>query len=217
MRTKALITVMALGLVAGGCEMGTNPDSGLAPEEIAELSDALIQDGLSETVDTTTSSGTLASSPALDVITARIEFSWTYGCPLGGEATVEGARARTRDTETRSGTLEVDATRTLLACARPLGGGEVVITLDGEVSFTAHREWQAGQWHGLQTVTLDGDIDWATDDGRSGTCEIEIEATVDPEARARTVTGTFCEHDVSQLGGWTFGTMSHGPGHHSDP
>jgi hypothetical protein len=214
------IAALAVGALSA-CDQIVGPDSGLAPMEVAELSNALIQDGLSDTADTTTTAASVgADGLAWDVTTSTTEFSRTHACPLGGEVTMEGTRERTRDTETRTGTLDVTATRTFVDCARPLADSSVTITLNGEVTLTAHREWQAGSWNGPQDVTLVGSVDWATDDDRSGTCEIDIEATFDAETHTRTVTGTVCGEDVSAFAGWTFGTMGQGPmgGHgHSGP
>lgn len=212
MRKHVLITAMALAVGAAGCEQATGPDSGLAPAEMVELSDAMIQDGLSETADTTVSS-TLADGVSMDVVTNSTEFTRTHACVLGGEVVMAGTRSRTRDTETRTGTMDVSATRTFVECARPLDESDVTVTLNGAVTFTAHREWAAGQWNGTQELTLVGSIDWATDDDRSGTCEIDIQAGIDPETQTRTVTGTICDEDVGEFDGWSFSTMGQGPGY----
>ena len=212
MRNHTLIAALALAVAAGGCEEAFGPSGQLAPDEVVELSDALIQEGLTETADTSTA-GTLTDGVALDVITSSTEFTWVHSCPLGGEVTMTGTRSRTRDSETRTGTLDVSATRTFVDCARPLVDS-TVITLNGEVTLTAHREWQAGSWHGAQELTLSGSVSWVTDDDRSGTCVIDVEASFDPATHTRTVTGTVCGEDVGAFRGWTFGTAGHGPGHH---
>ena len=211
MRNHTLIAALALAVAAGGCEEAFGPGAELGPEEVAELSDGLIQDGLAETADTSTT-GTLSDGVALDMITSSTEFTWTRTCPLGGEVTMTGTRSRTRDTETRSGTMDVSATRTFLDCTRPLVDS-TVITLNGEIDLTAHREWQEGSWHGAQELALSGSVDWATDDDRSGTCIIDVEASFDPATHTRTVTGSVCGQDVSRFNGWTFGIAGHGPGH----
>lgn len=216
MRTHTIIAVLGLAFAAAGCDLVTGPDTGLATDEVAELSDVLIQDGLSETADTSTATS-LADGTALDVVTSTTEFTRTGDCPLGGEMTMTGTRERTRDTEARTGTMNVSATRTFTDCARPLADSTVTVTLNGSLAFTAHREWQAGQWSGVQTITLVGRVDWATDDDRSGTCEVDVEASFDPAARTRTVTGSVCGQDAADLRGWTFGTMGQAPGyqHHN--
>lgn len=222
MRKNALITAAALAVLVTACDTTTTPDSALTPTELAELSNAMIQEGLAESADTSLTSSlasTTADGLALDVVTRSTEISRTFDCPLGGEIAMVGSMERTRDTETRAGTMDMTATRTFTDCARPLRDSTVTITLNGEVTFTAHREWQAGQWHGAQEITLLGAIDWATSDGRAGTCEIDIEAGFDPETRTRNVTGSVCDEDIGGLGGWSFGVMGQGPGyrhHHRD-
>lgn len=212
MRTHTLIAALALAVFAGGCEQAFGPGAELGPTELRELSDALIQDGLAETADTSTA-GTLADGVALDRITSSTDFSRSHECPSGGDVVMAGTRSRTRDTESRAGTLDVSATRTFVDCARPLADS-ITVTLNGNVTLTAHREWQSGAWHGTQEITLAGSVDWATDDDRSGICQIDVQAGFDPDAQTRTVTGTVCGEDVSELQGWTFGTMGQGPGHH---
>jgi len=211
MKKHVLIIGLALAATAAGCEQAFGPNAELAPAELAELSDALIQDGLAETSDTSTA-GLLSDGFAADMVTSSTEFTRTHDCLSGGEVIMTGTRSRTRDTESRTGTMDVSATRTFVGCARPLADSTVTITLDGAVTLTAHREWQAGQWHGVQELALSGSVDWATDDDRSGTCTIDVQASFDPSTHTRDVSGTVCGEDVTRFGGWTFGTMQHGPG-----
>lgn len=216
MRTHTIITVLGLAVAAAGCDLVAGTDAGLASDEVTALSDALIQAGLSETADTSTATS-LGDGLALDVVTSTTEFTRTGDCPSGGQVTMTGTRERTRDTETRTGTMDISATRTFTDCARPLADSAVTVTLNGSLTLTAHREWQAREWSGIQSIALVGRIDWATDDDRSGTCEIDVEASLDPSTRSRTVTGTVCGREASNLRGWTFGTSGQGPGyqHHN--
>lgn len=212
MRKHLLIGLMATATLTA-CDQVTDPGSSLSQAEIAALSDALIQDGLAETSDTTSSVGIQADGVAADVYTWTFEFAITRSCLLGGEVSAVGTRERTRDTETRSGTMDFTSTRTFTDCAR-LITDSIVMTLNGAVTTDVHRAWTDGHWDGLQTVEVAGILDWATDDERSGTCEIDVEASFDPETRTRTVTGTVCDADAGALRRWTFGTADHGPGHH---
>ncbi len=211
MRKHIFTAFLAAATLLAGCDQAFGPGSELAPTELQELSDALIQDGLAETADTSTA-GTLDDGLALDRITSSTDFTRTRDCPAGGDVVMAGTRSRTRDTETRTGTMDVSATRTFVDCARPLADS-VTVTLNGALNFTAHREWQNGAWYGEQEITLAGNVDWTTDDDRSGTCQIDVQAAFDPTARTRTVTGTVCGQDVSALQGWTFGTTGQSPGY----
>lgn len=212
MKKHVLITAAAAALLVAGCHETTGPGSGLTPAELAELSNAMIQEGLAESADTSVTM-TAADGLALDVITRSTEFTREFRCPLGGGITMAGTVERTRDTETRTGTLDVRAVRTFAECVRPLADSTITVTLNGDVSFTAHREWLEGQWHGVQEITLIGAVDWETSDGRADTCEIDIQASFDPETHTRTVTGTLCGEEVDRLGRWTFGVMGQGPGY----
>ena len=212
MKKNALVTAAALAVLVAGCDSTTAPDSSLTPTELAELSDAMIQEGLAESADTSLTA-TADDGLALDVVTRSTEFARSYACPFGGEISVDGTMERTRETESRAGTMHFEAERTFDGCVRPMGENTVTITLDGAVTFTAHREWQAGQWHGSQEITLVGDIAWVTSDEREGTCAIDLEAIFEPGTGSRTVTGTICGQDLGEMSGWSFGVMGQGPGY----
>lgn len=211
------VFIIALTVTAlSACDELIGPDQqdGLTPEEVAELSNALIQDGMAETGDTTTTSSGLASSQygGMGSDTSTIEFTRTHDCSLGGQVSMTGTRVRAVDWDTRTGSMDFTATRTFTDCARPLADSTVTITLNGDVDMTARREWEGGMWNGTQELTIVGTIDWATDDDRSGTCEIDIQASYDASTQTREVTGEACAEDIGVFRGWSFGPMGNGPG-----
>ncbi len=148
--------------------------------------------------------------------TDEVTFTRTRSCELGGEVVVDGTLVREWVAETRHVTIDVAATKTHVACTFTVGAGagaesEITITLDGNpnVAITAHREREMGYFVGLQTMSHAGSVAWTKSDGTSGTCDIDIQAVLDPEAGTRTVTGTACGRTIDRT--WTWNRRFHGP------
>ena len=81
-----------------------------------------------------------ADGVAPDVYTWTFAFPITHSCLLGGEVSAVGTRERTRDTGTRSGTMDFTSTRTFTDCARPIPDS-AGITLNGAVSMHVPLAW----------------------------------------------------------------------------
>jgi hypothetical protein len=208
MKRRMILPLLALGALAACDDDPTGTGETLTETEVAELSDVLVQSSFDVTgeiaadASVTTTDGTLELSNV--PITSTIEFTLTRTCELGGQVVIEGARIRQWDRETWTGSSDLSVTKTHEGCARPLRNSDVVITLDGapDIAVEAHHEWTAGHRHGLQTLTMLGAVDWSTGDGRSGTCEIDVEASFDPETHTRTVAGTFCNRTFERTTTW---------------
>ena len=50
---------------------------------------------------------------------------------------------------------------------------------------------------------MQGGFDWSTDDGRAGTCLIDLEVTFDPESSTRTVVGQLCSRTIERTTTWS--------------
>ena len=211
MQLRAL-TVLALTAVAlAGCEDVLGSDGDLTADEVDVLTDDIVATAFGVTGPAATAdASTVDAEPdgdaelAADPITSRTEFVTIRTCPLGGQLVVEGTREREWDRETRSGTSDLALTKTHEDCARALRRADVTITLNGapNVAVEAHHAWENGQRVGLQTLDMEGAIDWETSDGRSGTCPIDVEAVFDPETHTRTVTGTVCDRTFERTTTW---------------
>jgi hypothetical protein len=136
--------------------------------------------------------------------TASASFSRTAPCPEGGEIRIEGEMQRTVDREARTMTVHSVATTTHVACVSPLrarrDGAAGTITINGNPNLRteAHRAIVAGELSGPQTMEQAGSFTWSRSTGESGVCDVDISSVFDPATRTRTVTGTFCGHDVSR-------------------
>ncbi len=205
-RLLPLLALSALGALAA-CDDPTPPEAGsLTATEVADLSDAMVSqdfDGTSQAAQADLAPATDASASA-SPMTGTLEFTATWTCPLGGQIVVEGTHTREWDPAVGTGSSDLSLVKTHQACARPLGS--TTITLDGDpnVTLDAHHAWQRRMRSGLQSLSLAGQLHWATADGREGTCIIDIQAAFDPETATRTVEGTFCNREVSITRTWSW-------------
>ncbi|MDX1673758.1 MAG: hypothetical protein R3314_03055 [Longimicrobiales bacterium] len=206
MQLRAL-TILALGAIAlAGCEDVLGTDGELTADEIHVLADDIVAASFDVTGPAATADASTvdAERVSADPITSRTEFVTIRSCPLGGQLVVEGTREREWDRETRSGSSDLSLTKTHEDCARTLRRADVTITLNGapNVAVEAHHAWENGRRVGLQTLGIQGAIDWETDDGRSGVCTLDVDAVFDPETHTRTVTGTVCDRTIERTTTW---------------
>jgi len=217
MNTRKILPFLAVA-VAAACSDGVGIAGGLTGAEIGELSDAIVSSTFDVTTEVATSETSLAAADGPTLLgimdgSASTEFTRTRSCPLGGQVVITGTREREWDREAGTGSMTMELTRSHEDCARPFDStedGATVITLNGAVAATATHEWQMGERHGLQTMTMAGELAWETDDGRSGTCVIDVTASFDPETHTRTVTGTFCDREIDRSSAWQHGGMQGG-------
>lgn len=207
MRTRLAPFVAVLALVA--CDDAAGPEGArLTGEEITTLSGAMVEEDFAYTGEVTAGQPPSAGVAA-DPVTSTTEFSGTRPCPLGGQVAMEGTRVRTWDAETQTGTGDLSLVKTHEACARNVRNVTVTLVGDPDIAVEAHHAWQVGVgWIGLQTLSIEGGFAWSTDDGREGSCLVDIDAVFDPETLTRTVSGTFCEHTFEQTTTWSGGRGS---------
>jgi hypothetical protein len=214
MKTRiALPLLVAVALSACDDTTASSGDQ-LSDAEVTVLSENLVTTAFDATTSVATADADVAqldgATIAGDAVSSTLEFTRTVSCPLGGQVVLEGIRTREWDFDTWSGYMDFELTKTHESCVRPAREAEdVSITLDGapDVLVSVHHEWADGQRTGIQSMSLLGAIDWVTSDGRSGTCEIDVEASFDPETHTRTVTGTVCDHAVAWSRQWQHSRM----------
>lgn len=200
---RALVPLTVL-LVAAGCDAASPAgEARLAVEEArlvaAEIDAAGISavDGGSAGFHASTSAAPTGDAPAAVKGSSSATFTRSRECRGGGGVTVSGTMDAAWDTELRSWSARIQASKVHQACTVPLREGRS-ITLDGapELVLTATRARLDGAPHGLQTTTTSGAVRFATSDGRAGTCRIELASTFDPAAGTHRVTGTVCGRTV---------------------
>ena len=209
-RSLTMLLVAAVALPACDDVVGTN--GSLSNLEIDEIADAMITTSFEATGEVASADASVVSADselllAYGPITSHTEFTHTRSCVLGGQRVLEGTRDREWDRETRTGFSDLSLTKTHEDCARPARNGDVTITLNGapNVQVEAHHQWANGRRSGLQTLSMDGAIDWLTSDDRSGTCTIDVDVTFDPDTHTRTAVGTVCDRSFERTTTWSHG------------
>lgn len=129
-------------------------------------------------------------------IVTTFEFTRTRPCRNGGQIVVSGGGTHVADRETGVVTLDVEGTKSIEDCAR--ARGDLVITLNGDGTFTGHRMKENGQFSGPQTNHQEGSFRWVTSDGREGACDYLIDVVWDPATHTKTITGFVCDKDINR-------------------
>lgn len=196
--------ILAAALSAVACSDGAlAPDEGLLSVENARLLatefDALgtsilhVDLGFGPHLSATPSGEVRASAAPV-----HVTFTRTRACPRGGSVTVSGTTTGEADRETRTLTTTTTATKTQSACAfGTRGGGTLTVNGDPGIALTANRKIVNGAPSGVQTTTQKGAFTWASSDGRSGACTVDLTSAFDPAARTHTVSGTICNRTVN--------------------
>lgn len=208
MRTRnLLIAMLAIGGLTA-CQDVAGTAGGLTADEVSELAEGMIATSYDATGQVAEADASIAAEGlalSVDPITSHTEFTITRSCLLGGQVVLEGTRDREWDRAIHSGSSDLSLTKTHQDCTRPLRGADVTVTLNGadHVAVEAHHEWADGRRSGLQTLSMEGAVAWETSDDRSGTCEIDLDVTFDPETHTRTVVGQVCNRTFDVTTTWT--------------
>lgn len=207
-RTLIVAALAVTGLTACQDVVGTSGD--LSRDEAIQIADGMATSSFDATgtvasADASTTDGTLLIYA--DPITSSTQFTITRPCLLGGQVVREGTRDRVWDRQAHTGFSDLSLTKTHEDCTRPFRDTDVTVTLNGapNVAVQAHHEWAAGQRSGLQTLSMEGAIDWRTSDDRSGTCTIDLDISFDPDTHTRTVVGTACRTTIDMTTTWHHG------------
>lgn len=137
----------------------------------------------------------------------------TTPCPQGGSTRSVTRITSVVDTVARTGKVETESTDTPNACAfavdsmnaalRTIANAGSVITITGSPSLVTRTSsgytWTAASARARSTATRTattgthaGAFTYTTSDNRSGSCQVDLKTSFDPETRKHTTTGTFC-------------------------
>jgi hypothetical protein len=203
MRRTALLFAAPFALALAACEGGaTDPalDASLSEAEAREL--AAAWDGVA--AGAIAGFGPLfnvqeAGGPSAAATTATTSFKRQHACPAGGGSSIEGTLTVTRDPATRTGSMQMNATRTDSACTLPARGrreGTVTITGSPNIQLTGSHAWTNGV-PGVHTHTQKGSFTWSRSTGGTGTCTVDLTGTYTPATQTYTLAGTFCGRTVN--------------------
>lgn len=197
MRRTALLFAAPFALALAACEGGaTGPgDASLSDAEAREV--AAAWDGVA--AGTITGFGPFfnvqgADGPSAAATTSTTSFNRQHTCPAGGSSSIEGTLVVTRDPATRTGSLQMNATRTDAACTVPARGkreGTVTITGSPNIQLSGNHAWTNGV-PGVHTHTQKGSFTWSRSTGGTGTCAVDLTGTFTPATQTYTLNGTFC-------------------------
>ena len=192
----------ALALAVAACSDSTGPNA-ISAEDANQLaadldatsaftvSDIGLAASFSIVTDGSGGSATVSSPTTFDNT-----FSFTHQCPMGGEVALAGRVVGSGDRATHSLNAETTGTRTDTDCAFQTKHGEITINGNPNIAFDGKVNIVNGALSGPQTATHKGTFSWARRGG-SGTCDVDLTSTYDPDARTATVAGTFCGIDVN--------------------
>lgn len=119
-------------------------------------------------------------------------------CPVDGTVSVAGLFAGTIDGETQTGTVALGIVVSADGCTFP--AEETVFTVDTspDLQMEGDFAWEAGQPVGEQTFSYAGGIEWTAEDGRSGTCTIDLQVTRDEDGTL-VESGSACGVSIDDL------------------
>lgn len=200
-----LSSLLFLSLPMIACESAVGPggsplsadDARRLASELDVIGNAAI-DGALVTLGASYSGASSTGSSASGVpVPVSRTFTRTLECPKGGQVTVVGTTTGEGDRETRTLTTESKVIKTHVNCAVGRRNG-LTITMNGSpnIVVTATRKIVAGRTSGPQTLSQKGAFTYATSDGRSGSCAIDLTSTFDPDTRTYTLKGVNCGRTV---------------------
>ena len=191
--------ILSIVLAAASCggESSTAPDDDtLTGEEALALLEVAIGQGLVLADDV---SGSEIMTPE------GVVLQFTAPCAMGGTVAVD-ARAsfigEPGDENAESAGMGLSVTLVHSGCTERHEGTGIAFTLDGapELEVSIELSYSA-EFMVAISGTVDGTVRWATEDGRSGSCtmDVGIESVDDPDALLNlTVAGQACGVQIMQ-------------------
>lgn len=182
--TRLLAALLAVGLTVAACGddgggTGTTSGDELTMSELNTIFGELFEiafgvGGLSSA----------ASAPAAPVPFNQ-SISQTEACPEGGSVSLSGNLSGTIDDVTLEGNLDMTLTESISGCIIASGTKKFTVDGDPNIQITASVTFRPGI---SGTFTLKGGFKFTSDDGRSGSCGIDMSVNLATEA----VTGNVC-------------------------
>lgn len=138
-----------------------------------------------------------AAAVAGESVPFSFDVAVTVPCPLGGEVAFSGAMNGAFDTEAESLSLSFVASQVHSECAVDAEGVRFTVSGNPGIELRSSLEAAGDPPQGSHTATLSGGFDWTTDDGREGTCVLDISASMDLGTETGTSSGSVCGHSVN--------------------
>ena len=123
-------------------------------------------------------------------------------CAMGGTVAVDAQASFIGDPDDESAGMELSVTLVHSGCTERHEGTGIAFTLDGAPELEVSIELSfSAEFMVAISGTVDGTVRWATEDGRSGSCtmDVGIESVDDPDALlSLTVAGQACGVQIMQ-------------------
>ena len=195
----ATFALAALALAACGKDATAPASTQLKPDEAQALVLGMVASGdaysgavAAPDVVTLSGSGATTFGP--------VTFTQAHPCPKGGMVTPNVTLTGSLDLTAHSLSLDLSGTETPRDCAYVVKAVTVTVNGNPNLAVAAHLAIVAGVPSGAQTFTQKGDFTWASSDGRSGTCGVDVTSSADFGKNLRTVSGTFCGQTIDISG-----------------
>jgi hypothetical protein len=195
MRVRTIPSYLALSaiLLAAGCSgdnpLGVNSGDQLTAAEIQSLFGAM---------SAAFAGGGVTPAPGVQPSAAAIpidqSFNFSSNCPLGGSVGIAGSANGEIDEQTLAGNLTMNFAYRLNECAVSGENATFTVSHDPEIVFTG--EYVFSQEEISVSGSQEGGFVFTADDGRSGSCLIDLDFSVSynnvTQASSATVSGTVC-------------------------
>ena len=183
--------ILSIVLAAASCggESSTEPDDDtLTGEEALALVEVAMGQGFALVGDVTSGS---------EIVTPEgVMLQFTAPCAMGGTVAVDARPSFIGDPGDESAGVGLSVTLVHSGCTERHEGTGIAFTLDGAPELEVSIELSfSAEFMLAISGTVDGTVRWATEDGRSGSCtmDVGIETVDDPDALlSLTVAGQAC-------------------------
>ena len=183
--------ILSIVLAAASCggESSTEPDDDtLTGEEALALVEVAMGQGFALVGDVTSGS---------EIVTPEgVMLQFTAPCAMGGTVAVDARPSFIGDPGAESAGVGLSVTLVHSGCTERHEGTGIAFTLDGAPELEVSIELSfSAEFMVAISGTVDGTVRWATEDGRSGSCtmDVGIETVDDPDALlSLTVAGQAC-------------------------
>lgn len=138
------------------------------------------------------------ASASSEPIQFDVSIDASSQCPQGGSVSVAGLFAGTIDSETETGTVALGIVVSAAACSFPAEGTVFTVDTSPDLELDGDFAWEAGQPVGEQIFSYGGTVLWSAEDGRSGSCSIDLQVTR-AEDGTLLESGTACGVSVGEL------------------
>jgi hypothetical protein len=204
MRFRDLSLLVGATFLASACSDMSGPNHTLTDAEAAYLAEQMASaslDGVSQSmVGSPGLSPGVAGAPAQTEhwgpVTWERTFTMTRSCPAGGTLTTSGSNKGAIDS-TGSGTVEISHILAMADCAHTRDTVTITVNTDPDITMKGTVTIAGGRRTG-GTFTKQGKFLWATSDGRSGFCEVNLSITWTGDGN-HSMTGTVCGRDFAKI------------------